>query len=177
MPVKLNLLPQEFLVSKSLNSVLKTVRAMNVILSVAFIIFALGVGGYFLISRNTLNSTESKVDQLKTQVLAQESSEQQLILLKDRLAKISTVGSSQGTLKSIDNVDALLNGLSTNTSIEQMDAGSSKIDLSVIIKSNADLTKFMGNVADTNSFKSITLTSFGYSPLTGYALGLSFGEN
>jgi Tfp pilus assembly protein PilN len=174
MPVKLNLLPQGLLISKSLGKALKTIKALNVILSVAFLVFALGMGAYFVLSTITLNGVQNKVDKLKTQVIAQESSEQQLILLKDRIQKISTVKALPNTFKNVENINSLLTGLSGESSISQLDVGQAKVDLSMIIKSNNDLTSFLRSVENTNLFKTVILSSFGYSPVGGYTLGISF---
>ncbi len=174
MAVKLNLIPQELLISKSLNGILKTLRALNVILSVAFLIFAVGVGAFFIISKYSLTSVEKTLDQLKTQVLAQQSSEQRLILLKDRLAKISMVHKLPSVLDSITKVNSVIADLSGASLISEMDIGSNKIDLSMTIESNDDLTRLMTNIKNTKLFKTIVLSSFGYSPLSGYVLGVSF---
>lgn len=174
MPVKLNLLPQALMVSKSLNGVLKTIRALNVILVIAFLIFVVGIGGFFLISKSTLSSVEKNVDRLKTQIIAQESSEQQLILLKDRLSKISGIRTSRSILDNINNVNSLVSNLSVNSEISELDMDLTKIKLSMTIRSNDDLTMFMKNLGNTNIFKTIILTSFGFNPLSGYALGVNF---
>jgi hypothetical protein len=174
MPVKLNLLPQALLVSKGLGSVLKTIRALNVILVVAFLVFVVGIGGLFLVSKSKLNSIEKNVDRLKTQIIAQESSEQQLILMKDRLSKISGVRSSRSILDNINNIYSLVSNLSVNSEISELDMDLIKINLSMTMRSNDDLTMFFKNIGNTNIFKTIVLTSFGYNATSGYALGVNF---
>lgn len=174
MSVKLNLLPTDLQISKGLSSVLKTLKAVNVILLVAFMVFSLGLGAFFVLNTITLKNVEKNVSQLKTKVITLESSEQQLILLKDRLSKISSVKSIPSTLSNIKNINSFITNLSGNSSINQMDLGASKADLSMIIKSNEDLSMFLKNIESANLFKSVTLSSFGYSPAGGYNVGTSF---
>jgi hypothetical protein len=174
MPVKLNLMPSGLLISKSLSKVLKTVKAINVILIAIFIIFIVGVGIYFILSSISLKNTETKVEQLKSQIVLQETSEQQLIILKDRLTKISAAKASPDSLKNLSGVNTVLANLSQDSSISQMDVSPTKIDLTMTIRSNTDLTNFIKNVEETNLFKSILLSSFGYSSTGGYNIGVSF---
>jgi hypothetical protein len=174
MPVKLNLMPSGLLISKSLSKVLKTIKAINVILIVTFIVFILGIGVYFILSSISLKNTESKLEQLKSQILLQETSEQQLIILKDRLTKISAAKAFPDALKNLGSVNTILVNLSQDSSISQMDISPSKIDLTMTIRSNADLTNFIKSIEETNLFKSVLLSSFGYSSTGGYNIGVSF---
>jgi hypothetical protein len=157
-----------------LSGILKTLKAINVILLVGFLVSALGMGAVFVLNSVTLKNVDKNVDQLKAKVIVLESSEQQLILMKDRLSKIASIKAFPSTLTNITNINSMLTGLSGNSSISQMDMGLSKVDLSMIIKSNDDLSMFLTNVKNTNLFKSVTLSSFGYSPAGGYNIGTSF---
>lgn len=173
MAVNLNLLPPGLIISKSLGNALKTTKAIGVILTVAFLIFSVGIGAFYLLSTITLKNTNQKLSQLKTQVLAQQSSEQQLIILKDRLAKISSVKSSTAVLKNISDTNSLLNEISGDSPINQMSVETKTIDLTINIKTNEDLTKLLQNAESSSLFKSIILTSFGYNPNSAYVVGLN----
>ncbi|MGA3292114.1 MAG: hypothetical protein ABSC49_03165 [Candidatus Microgenomates bacterium] len=173
MRVSFNLLPENLLISKSLIKSLKTIRALNVISIVGFLVFAVGIGAYFVYSTITLNGLNSSVDQLKSEVSAQESSEQQIILLKDRISDIESAKSQKSALGNITDVYSLIGNLSGNTSIGELDVDSGKVSFTMNIKSNEDLTGFMQSVESSNLFESVVLTSFGYNPTGGYVVGLS----
>ena len=171
--LNLNLLPQNLQVSKGLGKVLKTAKALGVILVVAFVVFCLGIVALFIINKTTLTNTQASVDQLKTQVKAQETSEQQLILLKDRLAKIASIKSTPNASKSITNVDSLFANVSSASTMNEANITSSKMDISLIISSNDDLTSFIQNIKSTKLFNTINLPSFTYSANNGYSIAVS----
>jgi len=176
MPTKLNLLPSNLQVSKGLGSFLKASRSLGVILIVIFAIFSLGIGGFFVLSKITLGNLQTKVNQLTSQVKAQETSEQQLILLKDRLAKIASARNDPNAYKNITNVDSLFTNISPVSSMNQANISSSKIDISLVARSNEDLATFISNLKGTTLFNTVNLSSLSFSPKTGYALTVSLGN-
>lgn len=173
MPVNLNLLPPELAVSKNLGNALKTLRALGVIAIAVFLISAIGLGVFFVVSTISLNTLNTSVNQLESQVSAQEASEQQLIILKDRIAKITKAKDSPSAVKTITNVDALLSGLSADSSITQFNADPLRAEMTINFKSNSDLTAFVRSVSATKLFGSIDLSSFGFSPVAGYLVGIN----
>lgn len=173
----LNLLPQNLQVSKGLDGVLKTTKALGVILIVTFIVFAIGAAGYFIYSKITLNNLQTNIEQLKSQVKAQESSEQQLVLLKDRLAKISSVRSAPNSSKNITGLDSLFTNVSPQSSANQIDVSSQKINITMMIRSNEDLVTFIQNLKNTKLFKTVTLTSLGYTTNLGYSMIVNLVNN
>lgn len=173
MAVNLNLLPQDFQISKSAGNAIKTMKALGVILIVVFIVFCIGLGAFFVYSKISLNKLQSNVDELKLQVKAQEKSEQQLILLKDRLGKISSVRSSAGALSNINSMDTVLANVSEASSVDEASINPNKMNLTLSIRSNDDLSTFIGNLKNSTAFTSVSLTSFGYSS-KGYLLDVGF---
>jgi Tfp pilus assembly protein PilN len=176
MAVNLNLLPPELAVSKSLGKVLKTLRALGVISIVVFLVFAVGLGILFIISTISLSSLNNSISQHESQISAQEASEQQIIILKDRIAKISQAKSTPSALKTVTNFDTVLANLSPDSTISQFNADSSKVSVSMGFKSNSDLTAFLQAVTTSKFFKSVILSSFGYGPTQGYSVGISLSE-
>lgn len=173
----LNLLPQNLHVSKGMESVLKTTKALGVILIVIFVIFTIGAGAYFVYSKVTLGNLQTNVDQLKSQVKAQESSEQQLVLLKDRLSKISSLRSTPSAGKNVANLDTLFSNVSPASSANQIDISTQKIDITMIVRSNEDLTAFIQNLKNNKAFKSVNLASLGYTKNIGYSIIVSLVNN
>jgi hypothetical protein len=173
MPVNLNLLPPELAVSKSLGTVLKTIRALSVIAVAAFLVSVTGIVIYFVVGTINLNSLNANINQLKSQVTAQEASEQQIILLKDRIAKIEQAKAAPSALSTATKVDSFLANISAGSVINQFDADPAKADITLNLKSNADLTEFIQGVSSSTLFGSIDLSSFGFNPATGYLVGLS----
>lgn len=174
-PDNLNLLPQDLQVSKGLSSLLKTARSLGVILIVTFIIFCLGMGAYFIYSKITLDNIQTNVDQLKTQVKAQEGSEQQLVLLRDRLQKIASVKGIPSAGANISGINSLLANMSTNLKMSEANIDPLKMSLSLRLYSNEDLSTFLQNLKSTALFNQIELATFSYGA-TGYNLDVNLSN-
>jgi len=173
MPVNVNLLPPELSVSKSLNDLIKTLRALGVIAIAAFLVFGVGVGVFFAISTVTLGSINANVGRLKSQVSSQEKSEQQIVLLKDRITKITSVLTIPNSLLNLTAIGSFLSKFSGSVSIDQMQIDPAAIVLLVNLKTNSDLSTFLGLLENSAIFKSVNLTSFSFSPSSGYSLEVS----
>jgi cell division protein FtsL len=170
MPVKLNLLPPELAVSKNLRQLLKVLRAMGVIGVALFLVFGMGVGIFIITSTVKLNNIDSNITQLKAQVSSQQKSEQLVILLKDRIAKTALVQKMPSSSENLKTVEPFLAGLSAGTLINQMAVSPTSTVLSVNLKTNSDLASFLNSFQASDVFKSVNLTSFSLSPITGYSL-------
>lgn len=173
MAVNLNLLPPELSVSKNLKSLLKTVRALGVIGIVLFLIFSVSLGIFFVISTISLNSLNANVAKLKSQVVTQQKSEQLMILLRDRVAKIVSVQKLPNSLPNLVRIWPFLSDLSENTVINQMAIGTGSVALSVNLSTNSDMTKFIKSFQTSDVFKTVNLASFNLSPATGYSVEIN----
>lgn len=171
MPVNnLNLLPPELSVSKDLNGLLKTLRALGVIAIAAFLIFGIGVAAFFIISTISLNGINANVVRLTGQVSAQQKSEQQIFLVKDRIAKIITIQQFPDSLPNLAAIDTFLSSLSENSSVNEISIDPAAVTLSVNLKTNSDLSTFLESLQSSGVFQSIIITSFNLNTASGYAL-------
>jgi Tfp pilus assembly protein PilN len=171
MPVNnLNLLPPELSVSKNLNQTLKAIRALGVIGIAAFLVFGIGVGAFFIISTISLNGINANVVRLTGQISAQQKSEQQIFLVKDRIAKILTIQQFPNSLPNLETINSFLSNLSANSLINEISIDSGSVNLSVNLKTNSDLSTFLESLQSSGVFKSIIITSFKFNTASGYAL-------
>lgn len=173
MAIKLNLLPPEKAVDKNLSQVLRMVRALGVIALAIFLITVVGLGAYFIYSNFSLNNLNTQNTQLKSQIAQQETSEQQIILLKDRLKKISTAQNSPSALKNLIALDPVLTSFSGDLQINELSIDSTKVGFSATFKSNTALSSFFEGISKIPEFKTVVLSSFGFNPTTGYAAGIT----
>lgn len=170
MAVNLNLLPPELTVSKTLNKLLNASRAFSVISVTAFLVFTVIVGALFVVNTISIRGLKTKNTNLQSQIKNQEASEQQLILVKDRIKKISLVQSVPSSAKSLTDIEPVLSAVSGNSSVNEFNTTQDKIGLTLGFRSNSDLTNFMKTISISTAFKSIVMSSFGFSPLTGYTV-------
>ena len=173
MAVSLNLLPQELSIGRGLTQVIKVIRAINVVAIAVFAIFLVGAGIFYAVSSFELVSLTSQNNGLISQIKAEQATEQKLILLKDRIAKIKLAYSSDSLTKQIGLVAPLLSQLPPSASVTELNLDTNKISASILFKSAGDISSFFQNIYSSKTFGGVTLTSFGFNPTTGYLVSLN----
>lgn len=174
MAVKLNLLPEDYALSGPVAQIVKFSRPATVIALALFLVMSVGMVGFFIFSSVSLNNLSNQNSSLVSQISAQNSSQQQIVLLKDRLSNIKKVQSLPSVTKNLTNIDAVMGKLTGDSLIAELDVDAQKTNASLIFKSNSDLTNFLSSLSTNTAFSSITLTGFNYSPSSGYEVNLSF---
>ena len=170
MPIKLNLIPQEQQTSKNLSSLIKSLKALGVIGIAAFLIFGVGLGVFFIATTISLNNVNASVTKLSAQVSAQQKSEQQVILIKDRIDKVATIQGLPSSLTNLNVIDPFLSNLSGTGVVDEISIDPTAIILSVNLKSYADTSVFIDSLQSTDKFGTVSLDSFGLNPKTGYSI-------
>ena len=173
MATKINLLPPGFGVTGNLGKILKAVRMVGVIGLAFFLVFGLGISIYFIVSTITFNALKSETNSLKEQVKTLQTTEQQIVLLKDRVGKINMALGLPEAIKNLDAIDPFISNLSSSASLNQLEIDAQKIDLSFQFRSTADTSAFIKSLSDMKDFRSVVLTSFGYDSTNGYTVGIS----
>jgi len=173
MATKINLLPPGFGVTGNLGKILKAVRMVGVIGLAFFLVFGLGISIYFIVSTITFNALKSETNSLKEQVKTLQTTEQQIVLLKDRIGKINMALGLPEAIKNLDAIEPFISNLSSSASLNQLEIDAQKIDLSFQFRSTADTSAFIKSLSDMKDFRSVVLTSFGYDSTNGYTVGIS----
>jgi len=172
MAIRVNLLPSEKRVGKELQGILRVTRMLGVIALGAFIVFGLGIAAFFIFTSIQLNSLNSTNSTLESQITGLETSETQIVLLKDRIGKIKTVQSVPSAIANLNNIVPIITPLSVESSVNELDVAPTKISASVNFRSNSDLSNFLKGLSTSTSFKNVTVTSFAFNPASGYLVGL-----
>ena len=173
MPIKINLLPAELKVSGTMGQMLRISRILGVISLAVFLVFGLGLGAFFIISSIQLNSLNSANDSLKSQLTTLKTSEAQLVVLKDRIGKIKLAQNIPTAVKNLTAFEPLVSSFSGSTVVSEIDIETAKVSTSINFKSNSDLTAFVKAISTAAIFRSVTFSSFSFSPAGGYLLGVT----
>lgn len=173
MAVKLNLLPQDYAVSDSVAMVLKIVRPLNVVLLGLFLVTSLSVAAYFLFSSITIKELNSTNNALTTQVQSLSSAQQQIVLLKDRLAKVRKALNSPNAAKNLSLSQSVLATLTENSTISELTIEPQKSLITLNFKSNSELKVFMDELSSRPDFSGISMDAFGYNPDNGYVVSFA----
>lgn len=174
MAVKLNLLPSDYALTGPVRQIINIARSLNVILLALFFVTGIGMGGFFIFSSISLNGLTKENNSLKTQIQAQSVAQQQIVLLKDRLAQIKSVQAIPSASKNFGKISPILNMVTGNSYISELGVDSQKTTASVIFKSSSELTNFLKSVSSDKTFSAVSLGTFNYSPIMGYQVGLNF---
>lgn len=177
MAVKLNLLPQEAVIAPGFGKTLSTIKTVGIVGLAVFLFFALGITGFLIYSSLSLQALTTQQANLKIRIKTQETTEQKMVLLKDRLAKISTVKSSPSIQKDLSQAGSLLASLPVGVALSELNLDQKKTDMSLIFATSSDLNSFLAFVKTKTEFKRATLTAFSFNPLNGYTLSLRFFDN
>lgn len=173
MPIKVNLLPNELRVSGGVAQFLRISRMLGVIALAVFLVFGIGLGAFFAISTIELNNLNSTNDSLKSQLSVLSKTEAQLVVLKDRIAKIKIAEAIPSATKNLSDFNPFLSTLSPSTKVGELDVDPSKITVSMVFGSNSDLNAFVNSVSAATVFQNVTVSSFSFNPASGYLIGIS----
>jgi len=176
MSTAINLLPIEF---QKKGPMFRASEILNKVLMVGygvFVFFLLVMVGYGIYLKTQVNAKESSNKNLSSQVGALETTEQGLVLVRDRLKKISGVYAGEkvsNRLTTLQQFDSLVDSF---TEINQVDINLERAQITAKASSSADLVKFMETLIDSNLYKAVDLESFVYTPKDGFTLSLNLLE-
>jgi hypothetical protein len=173
----INLLPPNLISNKGIFKQAKAIRSLTLVAIIVFLVFGLGVGGLILLGSSQLSSLIAQNNALKESIRERETTEQKMVLLKDRVGKIKIVKNLESSEEEIVGVTALLTTISAPSVVSELTFDAKKVDLSLIFKAPSDLSAFLRSLVNNKVFDSVVLTSFGFNPSNGYILSLRLSKN
>lgn len=170
--ININLLPEEFTVSSGVSRALSITRMLGVIFLAVFLVFGLGLAAVFILDTVQLNNLTNENSAITSQISSMQSTETQLVLLKDRVGKIKIADNSASAIQSVSTFMPLVTSLSSSSKVNELDIDTSKIVSSLTFGSGADVSAFIKALGGTK-FADIALTSFSFNPSVGYLVGIN----
>jgi len=169
---EINLLPQELKPKGYAIKLSKTFRKVATIgLVIFFVFFLLFVAASIFLSYQTRNLKAKEVA-LKNEIVAHEQTEQKLVLVADRLQKISEIKSSDDAKQEVGIIQSVMGKNPQNIIIEEVTLTRDSAKLKISTDRSSNLTKFFTMIY-TLGFKKINLLSFDYSAALGYRVEIS----
>lgn len=170
---KINLLPPDLGANASVLRLLNLAKKAAVVIGLMFFIFGTLFVGYIVFLRIQIRASAKRAEGLKSSISALSQTEQSLFLLKERVAKIQSLFSTETQENSLTvSSDMLLNhpGITLNQAATSL----GKISISGSSQTTGDIESFFERLIPDDNYKNIKLTSFSFSPETGYSFGLEF---
>jgi hypothetical protein len=110
----------------------------------------------------------ANVATLKAQISAQEKTEQQIVLLEDRLDKATAVLQIKSSYPNLIAIEPFLAALSGTAIVNQTAITSGSLSVSVNMQQTSDVSSLLKSFQSSSAFKSSGLTVFNLNPKTGY---------
>jgi predicted PurR-regulated permease PerM len=167
---KINLLPPDLVPKKSI------IRISGILIKVVyaaiaiFLVFVITMVAIVVINLTKTNSLKEQQDSLINSVKEYEETEMQMILAKDRMAKIKDIWSTQDIKSHLEKFEELIPLLSEGATIRTVKLSPAKSEITIEFTSSLLVTKFMGSLVTLDLYKKIILTNFSFNPNYGYRI-------
>lgn len=176
---KINLIPPELSVGGLVNKIARKLATASIAGAVLAGFMAIVLLGIIIFYNQDFKKINSSNNVLKNQINALQQSEQKLVFAKDRLGKIIEVQAQDTALEGLGNFNLFYDFLKSNNDISVSEASidSDKLEMSVISVS-LSATTLLFDYIDTNKsmFGKVMVSTFSYSPTSGYVIGLVFED-
>src|SRR5687768_15240179 len=121
MAITVNLLPQDQIAHGAFGKILRGSRSITIIALSLFLIAIAGSGVLIFVQSRRVSDLNQVNDKLKSEIASLEVSEQQMVLLKDRIKKIQTLQSLPNALKNLTGVQSLIDTLPETASVTNLE--------------------------------------------------------
>lgn len=164
----INLLPTELTPKSSISNISVQLRKVSIYGLVVFIVVLLTGGGYLFFLSGQLRESTVNQEQLKANISSFETTEQSVVLLKDRIKKANLVLAQDNTYSSLPDFRDLYFSLPLGTTMTDAKLAPSKTEVTLLISSSTSLVEVVRNLATLTSYKKIEIASFSFTPTAGY---------
>lgn len=174
---KINLLPDELL---AITGTKKIAADMKTVVVGVFSVFLLGVFGaiaYIVVLNTQLKNLTLVQEQLKTSTKSLETAEQQIVLVKDRLQKVSQVLGDTKTEGAVNNFNNnILSFLPPEARVTEAKVSDETTSVSFVITSSSALTQLFRSMTSSEDYSKVRLESLSFSPSVGYLVTVELFE-
>lgn len=167
---EINLLPVELKPKSIVLHISKILRDISIFGFILFVFFTLAVASLVIYYSTEAKKYETRIENLKTQVKSLEKTETRLVLTKDRLSKIKQIFQMPNLDQEVSKLESLMNFLPQSAKISDIKLSLGKIELSLAVSTNSDLTALLALLTAEGMFQKIEVSSFSFKPNLGYQL-------
>lgn len=169
----INLLPTELKTGKDVIRTSRAVTRFTIILGGIFLTIAVIGGGIIFFLGTRASDGKQKEEQLKTQIQSLEQTEQQLVLMKDRIQKTQTIFEQRSTYQTLKNYDAIFAKLPPDALVTGLEIDNEVSTLTVNARNSDDLATILGFFKDKSLYNRVELESLNFNVFSGYEIVLS----
>lgn len=171
----INLLPKDLLPDIA---AVRTARVLKNLLTLGFGIFVIGTIGlvaFFVINSLSIKNSNTRQETIKNSIKSLEQTEQGLVLVEDRLAKVGEVYSKETASQEADNLATIFGQVSqTGTNLSEAVIEKDGLDINFIVTDSTSLSRLLATVVAGEAYQRVELKSFSFNPNVGYLISLGF---
>jgi hypothetical protein len=169
----INLLPQELKTGKDVQKTAQVLTRVVVVLVVVLIIIGGAGGGALLIMNNNLKESKTRQDELKQNIQNLESTEQKIVLVRDRIQKTQNLLTAREEYQTLTKYDQLIKSLApTEASFVGAELSTDVKKLKLSFKNSRSLSTVLKFLSETSEYEAVTIESLTFNPFSGYDLEL-----
>ena len=171
MAKKIDLLPPELRIGSEVVSIARKLRYFSMVL--VLLVFFTAIGGFMLLysKNNELKSLVTKKADLKSEVNGLATTEQQLVLVKDRVDDIAEIINSRENEKLFSQQIELVKDYPSNTNYSGLEVQGESSLLTMDSTSSKEMASLFEKLASTD-YESVLITKFGFGAETGYRFNI-----
>lgn len=168
-----NLLPSDLTVPVTVNKLKKNLYNWSVVLGIVLLVGIASMTVFFFLRSSELKKTNADISTLKTQVSSLEKTEQQLVLVKDRLEKIKRVQDGPSVVSEVQGIREIYSNVtSLGGTIGEADIKPDSIELTLSVADRNALKSILDFVINNDLFVNINMSSMAFLPNYGYSTSL-----
>lgn len=168
----INLLPKELTVSKGVQDITAKLTKYSYTAIFLFVLVLASGGAAFFYFRNKLANLEANRSTLETNIQSLQETEQQIILTKDRVAKLKVILDRRTNEETFNKHRSISDNLPESITIENSEIGSSKSEIAFAAKDSRQLVSFMSSLLARADKLNIVMGSLSFDPFQGYNIVL-----
>ena len=165
----INLLPVELSSKSGIAKTAALLRRVSMFSVIVFLILGVMAGAFILIYTLQLEALVKSNQALTQQIAALEVTEQQTVLIKDRLQKIKGLETQSDILAAVGGIRSIMTSLPGGVAIADTTIDSTgKTAFAFSVADSSVLVSFLGNLVANSDYKELKIKSFSFTPATGY---------
>src|SRR3989304_3721085 len=172
-----NLLPTDISPKGPIVKLSNLLKNLAAIFFAIFLFAAFGMVAMFILNNAQIKDLEARSEQLKTSIRSLETTEQSLILVKDRIGKAKTALALESGKDETEGMGIITSGLPVGATLSEAVVSKDSLVTTFIALDSGSLANLMAIVISQETFKNVELVSFSFNPNSGYVPSFSMRIN
>lgn len=164
----INLLPTDISPKAPVVKISNLIKNLAVISFVLFLLSAFGMLAMFVLNSVQIRSLNESSEGLKTSIKSLETTEQGLVLVRDRLSKAKLVLADKSGGDEAEGLDTISTALPGSVALTEAVISKDVLDTTFVATDSQGLTALLARIISQEAFSKVELVSFSFNPNAGY---------